>query len=314
MQKLNIIEGGECYKMEYKKYQHIEKLGTTEVEGILEGNVFLFYKIDGTNSCIFLKEDNTLGFGSRTRELSLDNDNGGFYANILFDKDEYNKFLRYLQENPNHIIYGEWLIPHTIKRYKADAWKKLYVFDIYDATSNTYISYDRYKNVLAKFGINYIPAITTLVNPTIEDIKKHLDDTGNYLIENGLGEGIVIKNYDYKNKYGRITWAKILTEDFYGNKKELRTKNHINNEMAQVEFSIVKMFLTPEFISKEYVKFKEDKGEFNSRHIFEFLNRTFLEFYKDNWELIFKKFKFPTINFKVLKRLVEDEIKNVLSI
>ena len=46
--------------MEYKKYQHIEKLGTTEVEGILEGQVSLFYKIDGTNSCIFLKDDNTL--------------------------------------------------------------------------------------------------------------------------------------------------------------------------------------------------------------------------------------------------------------
>ena len=61
-------------------------------------------------------------------------------------------------------------------------------------------------------------------------------------------------------------------------------------------------------------KFKEDKGEFTSKHIFEFLNRTFIEFYKDNWELILKKFKFPTINFKVLKRLVEEEIKSVLCI
>lgn len=249
--------------MDYKKYQHIEKIGTTEVEGILEGKVSLFYKIDGTNSCIFLKDDNTLGFGSRTRELTLDNDNGGFYASILFNKDEYNKYLKYLQANPNHIIYGEWLIPHTIKRYKAEAWKKLYVFDIFD---------------------------------------------------NGLGEGIVIKNYDYKNKYGRTTWAKLLTEDFYKEKKELKVKNHINNEEVPVEFSIVKAFITPEFIQKEFSKFKEDKGEFTSKHIFEFLNRTFIEFYKDNWELILKKFKFPTINFKVLKRLVEEEIKSVLCI
>ena len=29
--------------MNFKKYQHIEKLGTTEVEGILEGQVSLFY-------------------------------------------------------------------------------------------------------------------------------------------------------------------------------------------------------------------------------------------------------------------------------
>lgn len=298
--------------MNYKKYQHIEKLGTTEVEGILEGNVFLFYKIDGTNSCIFLKDENTLGFGSRKRELTLDKDNGGFYASMLFNKDEYNKYLKYLQNYPNHIIYGEWLIPHTIKRYKADAWKKLYVFDIYDAITDSYIPYSTYKDTLAQYDIAYIPAIATLSNPTNEDIKKYLDDTGNYLIESGLGEGIVIKNYSYRNKYGRIIWAKILTEDFYKNKKELKTKNHINNEEVPVEFSIVKMFVTPEFIQKEFNKFKEDKGEFNSKHIFEFLNRTFLEFYKDNWELIFKKFKFPTINFKVLKRLVEDEIKSVI--
>lgn len=300
--------------MNYKRYQHIEKLGTTEVEGILDGEVSLFYKIDGTNSCIFLKEDNTLGFGSRTRELTLDNDNGGFYASMLLNKEEYNKYLNYLQSNPNHIIYGEWLIPHTIKRYKADAWKKLYVFDIYDAEYDIYIPYDTYKNTLTQYDITYIPAIATLANPTFEDIKKYLDDTGNYLIENGLGEGIVIKNYNYKNKYGRITWAKILTEDFYKNKKELKTKNYINKEEVPVEFSIVKMFVTPEFVQKEFSKFKDDKGEFNSKHIFEFLNRTFLEFYKDNWELIFKKFKFPTINFKVLKRLVEEEIKSVLCI
>lgn len=298
--------------MNYIKYQHIEKLGTTEVEGILEGEVSLFYKIDGTNSCIFLKEDQTLGFGSRTRELTLDKDNGGFYASMLFNKEEYNKYLKYLQNNPNHIIYGEWLIPHTIKRYKADAWKKLYVFDIYDTEKIVYIPYDTYKNVLDQYGISYIPLITTLTNPTAEDIKSYLDNTGNYLIENGLGEGIVIKNYSYRNKYGRITWAKILTEDFYKNKKDLKTSNHISNEETPIEFSIVKMFVTPEFIQKEFAKFKEEKGEFNSKHIFEFLNRTFIEFYKDNWELIFKKFKFPTINFKVLKRLVEDEIKSII--
>lgn len=300
--------------MEYKKYQHIEKLGTTEVEGILDGQVSLFYKIDGTNSCIFLKDDNTLGFGSRTRELTLDKDNGGFYASMLFNKEEYNKYLKYLQANPNHIIYGEWLIPHTIKRYKADAWKKLYVFDIFDVENNTYIPYEIYKDVLAKYNISYIPAIAILTNPTVDDIKKYLDETGNFLIENGLGEGIVIKNYGYRNKYGRITWAKILTEDFYNDKKELKAKNHINNEEVPIEFIIVKTFLTPEFIQKEFSKFKEEKGEFTSKHIFEFLNRTFIEFYKDNWELILKKFKFPTINFKVLKRLVEDEIKRVLCI
>lgn len=300
--------------MIYKKYQHIEKLGTTEVEGILEGKVSLFYKIDGTNSCIFMRDDNTLGFGSRNRELTLDNDNGGFYATTLFNKEEYNKYFSYLEKHPNHIIYGEWLIQHTIKRYKTDSWKKLYVFDIYDDENHYYIPYDIYKKELEKLNINYIPEIVTLENPSMEDIKKYLDNTGDFLIEQGLGEGIVIKNYDYKNKYGRITWGKLLTEDFYQTKRELKEKNNLKNEEGMTEFRIVKTFLKPEFISKEFEKFKEEKGEFTSKHIFEFLNRTFIEFYKDNWELIFKKFKFPTINFKLLKRYVEDEIKTQLYI
>ena len=33
--------------MEFKKYQHIEKLGTMATEGILNGKVYLFSKLDG---------------------------------------------------------------------------------------------------------------------------------------------------------------------------------------------------------------------------------------------------------------------------
>ena len=57
--------------MIYKSYQHIEKLGTSETEGILKGEVHLSYKIDGSNGCIYLKDNGELGFGSRKRELSI---------------------------------------------------------------------------------------------------------------------------------------------------------------------------------------------------------------------------------------------------
>ena len=44
--------------------------------------------------------------------------------------------------------------------------------------------------------------------------------------EDGVPEGVVIKNYNYENKYGRTTWAKIISEDFYSTKKD----NHQNEE------------------------------------------------------------------------------------
>ena len=35
--------------MQYRSYQHIEKLGRDEVEGILNGKCYIQPKIDGTN-------------------------------------------------------------------------------------------------------------------------------------------------------------------------------------------------------------------------------------------------------------------------
>ena len=37
---------------EFVKYQHVERLGTDETEGILDGIVYVFYKIDGTNGSV----------------------------------------------------------------------------------------------------------------------------------------------------------------------------------------------------------------------------------------------------------------------
>ena len=83
--------------MHYKSYQHVEKLGSKEVEGILNGRVYLFYKIDGTNSCVWLKDDGTLGFGSRRRELNMVEDNAGFMTAIM-TQPENKKVLADLKE------------------------------------------------------------------------------------------------------------------------------------------------------------------------------------------------------------------------
>ncbi len=295
-------------------YQHIEKLGTSEVEGILEGEVNLFYKIDGTNGLIFLKDDGTLGFGSRNRELSLENDNQGFMNAICNDHELYNKFLNFLTKNPNYIVYGEWLIPVTIKRYKGDAWKKFYIFDILDVSKKEYLSYDEYSTVLDSLELNYIPRIVKLNNPTFEEVRTYLDQTGSFLINEGLGEGIVLKNYNYKNRYGRRTWAKILCEDFLNSKKKLRSSNAEEKQENFVEHQIITKFLTPEHVFKEQSKLMEKYGGWSSKYIFELLNRVFNEFFKDNWELILKKFHNPTINFRVLKQYSDNFVKETLSL
>ena len=296
--------------MEFKKYQHIEKYGTSETEDILKGEVHLTYKIDGTNGCVYLK-DGELCFGSRNRELTLDFDNCKFVELITKDSKYINSLKTYLSNHPNHIIYGEWLVPVNIKRYNKDAWHKFYIFDIYDSDSNTYLSIKTYLKEIKELGLFYIPEIAVLTNPTEEDVKEYLSETGNFLIDNGLGEGIVIKNYEYRNIWGRQVWAKMLTEDFIKYKQKHREENSLHKKTDLIEYQIITKYLTPEHILKEKAKPQEKYGELKPENTFELLNRCFTEFFRDNWELILKKMHYPTINMRVLKSFSDNKVKEV---
>lgn len=307
--------------MKYIEYQHIERLGSSDVKNILEGVCYLFYKLDGTNASVWLKEDQTLGFGSRKRELSVIEDNAGF-LNSLSSKDyidEYKDILNYLLKHPTYTIYGEWLVKHTLRTYKNDSWKKFYVFDIFDSEKQKYINYDTYsKEFETEFKhINFIPVIAKLENPSEEDVKSYLDKTGEWLVTNGLGEGLVIKNYDYQNKYGSIKWAKLLTEDFRKEKSlrlevaNSRLDKDGNKTKIEIEYVIADM-ITDEHILKEKYKIAENYGGWSSKHIFELLNRSYNEFWKDNLELILKKHRNPTINFTMVKKLCDEKVKKLV--
>jgi hypothetical protein len=146
------------------------------------------------------------------------------------------------------------------------------------------------------------------------DIKEYLDKTGEFLITERLGEGIVIKNYDYKNKYGSSTWAKILTEDFKKNKKELRERNRIAKNEGDIELLIVNYYLKSEHVLKEKYKIERKYSGWSSKNIFELLNRVYDEFLKDSFELILKKYKDPTINFKLLRQYSNDFVKETIGL
>ena len=114
----------------FVKYPHIERLGNDEVTDILDGTCLVFPKIDGTNASVW-QEDGQIKAGSRRRELTTDDDNAGFYVWVL-TCDAAKPIADYLTRHPNHTLYGEWLVPHSLKTYRADAWRRFYVFDILD--------------------------------------------------------------------------------------------------------------------------------------------------------------------------------------
>ena len=111
---------------EFKKYMHIERFGNIEVNGIDMGECYIFPKIDGTNSQLW-SNNGELKAGSRNRTLTLDKDNAGFYKWAVSNMIKWNIFLF----NPNLRLYGEWLVPHTLKNYQDNAWRNFYVFDVF---------------------------------------------------------------------------------------------------------------------------------------------------------------------------------------
>lgn len=288
----------------FTSYQHIERFGTTEVENIQFGECYIFPKIDGTNSSVWL-EDGNLKAGSRNRELTLESDNADFYKSILQDE----KILNLLLDYPFWRIYGEWLVPHTLKTYREDAWRKFYVFDI--KYEDSYIHYDEYAPILEQYGIEFIRPLAVIRNPSYDQLINLLD-VNTFLIKDGCGsgEGIVIKNYDYRNKYGRQTWAKMVRNEFKDNNKKVMGVKTTNGEKI-IEEDIINRFCTQVLIDKVYAKIVNENGGWNSKNIPQLLNTVFYDLIQEETWNFLKVFKFPLINFRALQHLCTNKIKEL---
>lgn len=298
--------------MEFKKYQHIERFGTTEVEGIEFGICHIFPKIDGTNGSVWC-DDGLLQYGSRNRHLTTDADNSGFMAEML----KNDNMATFFMNNDNLRLFGEWLVPHSLKTYRQDAWRKFYVFDVVrdlpeelpSGEKFEYLPYEEYKALMEYYSIDYIPCLCTIDSGDYDMFVRQLE-SNNFLVEDGkgAGEGIVIKNYEYRNKYGRTTWAKIVTSEF----QEKHTKEMGHAEKSAriaAEEHIVTDFCTEALIEKTYAKIVLDNDGWSSKYIPQLLGRVYHDLVAEEcWNFV-KKFKNPMVNFKRLQGLVIAKIK-----
>jgi len=291
--------------MDFKKYQHIERFGTTEVEGIEHGICHIFPKIDGSNASLWLGDDLEVRAGSRNRELSLDNDNAGFMKWAI----NQDNIIMLLQQNPELRLFGEWLVPHSLKTYREEAWGNFYVFDVME--DDDYLHYDDYKNILESYGIEYIPPICMIKDPLFEKLVKILQEN-DYLIRDGagIGEGIVIKNYNYKNRFGRQIWAKIVTSEF--KEKHRKAMGPVEKvEKQLVEKLIADEFITSSVVDKVHANLVNDLGGWCSKTIPRFLNTVYYDLIKEeSWEFL-KKHNYPTVNYKTLKHFVFAKVKDI---
>jgi hypothetical protein len=325
---------------EYRQYDHVERLGNERIDDILLGTVYVFPKLDGTNAVIWMdQESGEIKAGSRRRELGEhpetgeDRENHGFNAWVQEHRSIFEAMI--LDLGKQHVLYGEWLIPHTIKGYRDDAWRNFYLFDVYDTELEKYVSYDVYAPFAEAHGVRFIEAQAIAKNPTVDTLRKQVD-ANTYLMRDGegLGEGIVLKNYDWANKHGSQPWGKLVRNEF----REENRREFGTNELSDgshVEEEIVDHYVDRMFVQKELGKIRlsvMDKDEFlefefmtphadtddffrkvESNHRSEIIPRllqaVFCELVREEcWDFV-KKHKNPTIDFKKLRSFCERATK-----
>ena len=194
---------------QFIKYPKIHRLGKEETDGILDDNarVTIQEKIDGANTSIWINKDGVVQCGSRTRILPADESFNGFTDWARNQE----AIVSYLTENPQHTLYGEWLVRHTIS-YNETAYKKWYLYDILDQSTNEFLDQEYVRTIAKEYGFN-TPEVFAEGELSEQEIREFVGKT----TLGEQGEGVVIKRHGWKNKFGDHSYAKIVTQKFQEN-------------------------------------------------------------------------------------------------
>jgi len=329
--------------MSYMKYTHVERLGHPNVDGLLIGECYVFPKLDGTNGVLWSDRDQGgVCTGSRRRDLTVEGagDNHGFRQAMwdLWNAGD----LEWIQGTYDGvrfpIFYGEWLVPHTLKTYREDAWRRFYVFDARCPDTGRYLHYDTWAPQIREQGAHVLEPLAIVNNPTEDDIIRFRDTVNTYLIaeNSGVGEGVVVKNYGFTNHVGKTVWGKSVRNDFKeDNKRAFGTPEHQGS--FQVEAAIAEEFVTQAFVEKTRAKVENailsDLGlgwdadnrpdsaydhehrrrfaleEHRGQLIPRLLQTVFHELLDEETANFVKKHKDPTIDFKKLRAFAVAQTK-----
>ena len=308
---------------DYKSFTHVVRLGKPEVDGILDGAVRVFAKIDGTNACIYAK-DGVVHYGSRKREVSTEDDNANFATYMTSTDDAEVAALRqYVLDHENYIVYGEWLA--GVNGYKFTGALKGYteggfvVFAVYDVDKDEYLDYEDYYDDITSFYHLVVPCIAHLDHPTEDDLVKLLDKTDYLRPEGNAGEGIVIyRDGNFRDTYGNIHIAKIVRQEFLDSKSR-KSKAREAIAAGENEREFVETFVTNSEISKAQAKimaqmgideWKNDKGLIG-RTMNEVVTSVIQEEFAD-W-IIKKKMK-CSIDFGMLRNMIQGKVREYLGL
>lgn len=308
---------------DYKSFYHVLKVDKPEVEGVLNGTLDVFPKIDGSNGEMFTK-DGEVHYGSRKREVTCEDDNANF-ANYMSNSanEEVAALRQYCLDHPNYIVFGEWLngcdgmkFTGSLKGYIEGGFV---VFAVFDVEDGRYLRYDEWHDDIAAIYHLVVPRIATLTNPTMDDIVPLLDKTDYLRPEGNPGEGIVLYNYDFYDKWGHFAGiVKLVREDFL-NSKSRKSKAREAQAAGETEREFVEEFCTVSEISKAQAKVMVEMGVDEWTNDKALIGRTMNEVVhavlEDNLlDFIFKKKMKVDMSFGNIRNLINQKVRDYLGL
>lgn len=208
---------------EIKKYTSIERYGKSCTMNVLQVGdmISITEKIDGANASFRIDETNERGVSCYSRRQPLmENGNtlSGFWTwvnnNIVTIKDKL---------NPNYIYFGEWLLPHHV-RYKQECYRNYYMFSVWDIEKEEYLSDEVVMSEAERLGLKTVPYLYVGEFISFEHLMSFVGKS-NMTLEPDKGEGIVVKNVNYKNRSGEQVFVKLVSESFAEVQKQKPPKN-----------------------------------------------------------------------------------------
>lgn len=229
---------------EIKKYTSIIRYGKLSTADIIkEGDIIsISEKVDGANASFTRDCENPLGVTcySRNNTLGIGNTLRGFYDwvtnNIVPIKEELNPNFRYI---------GEWTCPHKVK-YKEEYTNVFLLFSIWDEEKEQYLSDEIVISEAERLGLKTVEYFYYGEFISYEHMQTFIGKSNITEIPD-TGEGIVVKNADYFDRFGKQVFVKLVSESFAELQPQKLPKNP---NIYEKEIAIIKTVLTKPRVEK----------------------------------------------------------------
>lgn len=281
-----------------RKFEKIHRLGKDEVDGILEGTVHIEEKIDGANTSIW-NSDGTIRFASRNQEIT-----GGFngFVEYIQYSIQGKSIQSLLKDYPYLILYGEWLVPHTIL-YEKDNYMRWYMYDVFNTNTDKYLTRPSVRELIGTYQILSPHEFGYFYNPIVNQLR---DLVGKSILGN-KGEGIVIKRDDFINRWGDRCYAKLVAPEFLEDNAITFNSNSKASE-AYNEMYVINKWMTSSRVSKITNKVQPQIEEkLDMKHIPRIINESYHDLISEEaWEIAKLN---KQIDFKKLRDLAFKKAK-----